>query len=326
MNDEKQFPEIPLEDDPSPDTALPLANEPEGDTNFTDHALEDMPTAEVHPEAAAVAISVEIDDTATEAGSEEVLPPKKPVVIADEEVAFTADKPPISAADTPFGKTDDGYAFKLPQPKFVKRANQDASEKLDEAFEDTNETFQMVAGQVDKLEAEVEWTDQAIRARDWRLEADLTPEKKQTSAPPPSILDKKEAEKRALAEQYKKMEEERRQRDNVHIEKMRADREALEARMRADRESRQTKVQSEMEATQERLRAEREAKRLEREAYEAQRRGITPPPPPATTKPNVPPPAQSVEPAKPETPEDKEQRALRNLSKPEPDTGENKPE
>ncbi len=328
MSDEKQFLENPPEDDHQPDTTSPAPPISESETplSIVDKVVADSVPTDDESVEATVSIAVETDATPAETPAE-VPTPKKPVVIADEEVALTADKPPISAADVPYGKTDDGYAFKLPQPKFVKRANVEASEKLDEAFEDTNDTFQMIAGHVDKLEAEIEWTDQTIRAKDWRLEADLTSEKKPADTPSESLVDKKEAEKRALAEQYKKMEEERRERDNAHIEKMRAEREALEAQMQADRANRQTKVQSEMEATQERLRAEREAKRLEREAYEAQRRGITPPPaPPAATKPPVPAAAKPAEPAKSETPEEKEQRALRNLSKPDPEPGDNKPE
>lgn len=334
MSDEKQFPENPPEDVTQAEPAAPTETEseaPDAELEMPTAEIEEMPAEEeelaVSEPAASVFIGVE-QEIETEDTPEEPTEVKKPVVIADEEVALTADKPPISAADTPYGKTDEGYAFRLPQPKFVKRANEDASEKLDEAFKETSETFQMIAGKVDELEAEIDLTDHNIRSKDWRLEADLTSEKKKPDWQTQSKAthDKKEAEKRALAEQYKKMDEERRQRDTAHMEKMRAEREALEAKMRSDREDRQAKLKAEMEATQAKLKAERDAKRAEREAYEAQLRGITPPSP-AASKPAPPlPAAKPAATSKSEKPEDKEERALRNLSKPDSEPGENKPE
>jgi hypothetical protein len=162
----------------------------------------------------------------------------------------------------------------------AKEATHDAFSEASEVKEEMTEAADKVGSVVDKLSAKLEVMDTLIdhSLLDEKIDdAVSAPPEKKSSVPAwqqhrQTEQERAAAEKRSIEDQKRKLQEERNARDAVHLEKLRADRAALEAKQKADRESMKDRMRTEREAMDAKLKEERERKRLEREAYEAARK------------------------------------------------------
>jgi hypothetical protein len=168
------------------------------------------------------------------------------------------------------------------------KANEAASEQLDESFENVQTTHNIVGGILDQIEGELGVMDNIIDRSAQQIEreevlreareAPPIPPKPAEATRPPALLDKKRAE-----------DEAKRAAQAAEAARLQAQRAAFEEQRKAERAAEQERLRTGRAAMDAQLREERERKRAEREAYEAQQRGEQPAPPPAAeTKPAPP--------------------------------------